>query len=517
MEFKHVKALGWWNVYFAAKIALYFQDLAGFILIANLALALFLLIKTQYAGAAKAQQLVGVVVAIGLMYFENLLPPFFLPAEQGGGFMTWLGTLAWPMLLTTGLIALAYQYFLRFIEPGVVVAFLAVCVLVDKTNILNMLGADDASVQQVAASNGTEQRAIELTSDQALNASLAEFFDMESQRREPIQSIADDADFDILVLSVCSLGWDDLNMIGLSNHPLFEQFDIVFDRFNAATSYSGPAVIRLLNASCGQKPHSELFSDRYPKCQLATQLAQFEPVLMMNHDGAFDNFLSFINDQSGFDAELEPHTDIRIAQKSFDGTPIFDDLEILMRWHQQRSQRDRNEFAFYNTVSLHDGNRIIGQKAVGNESYRLRASAFLDQLSQFIKTLENSEQNTLLLIVPEHGAGLRGDRMQLPGMREIPAHSITHVPVAARLIGAKRRGPVARVTAQTSHLALSVLINNVIQQQPFQAESYTPASLVSNLPRTRRVSQNEGSTVMEVDGTDYVTLDERTWSAYPAN
>lgn len=518
MEFRHVNTLGWWNVYFATKVALYFQGFGGFIVLANLALGLFLLLKTRHKTAAGAQQLIGIVIAVVLMHFEGLLPAVSL--EQGVGLSTRLTILVWPMLLTVGLVGLSYQYFSRFIEPGVVVVLLLACVLLDKSNLL---GATNTMVQRLAGEETgslvapleTPDPALDKLSDTALNASLDDFFQRENQRQEPLESIAENTDFDVLILSICSLGWDDLAMTRLSEHPLFDQFDIVFDHFNTATSYSGPAVIRLLNASCGQKPHTELFNNVTPECQIATQLSLFEPVLMMNHDGSFDNFTTFINQQGGFDAGLNSNADITVAQKSFDGSPIFDDLEILRRWHLDRAERKSNELALYNTVSLHDGNRIIGSRSVGLESYRQRTSTLLNQLSQFIRTLENSEQNTLLLLVPEHGAGLRGDRMQLPGMREIPAHSLTHVPVAARLIGTKRLGPVARVTSQTSYQALSALINNVIQQQVFQSESYTPTSLVSNLPHTRRVSQNEGSTVMEVDGSDFVSLDGRTWSPYP--
>ncbi len=33
------------------------------------------------------------------------------------------------------------------------------------------------------------------------------------------------------------------------DHPLWKHFDIVFKNFNSATSYSGPAAVRLLRAS----------------------------------------------------------------------------------------------------------------------------------------------------------------------------------------------------------------------------------------------------------------------------
>ncbi|MCR3986170.1 cellulose biosynthesis protein BcsG [Aeromonas caviae] len=35
----------------------------------------------------------------------------------------------------------------------------------------------------------------------------------------------------------------------MMDHPLWKHFDIVFKNFNSATSYSGPAAVRLLRAS----------------------------------------------------------------------------------------------------------------------------------------------------------------------------------------------------------------------------------------------------------------------------
>ncbi len=100
--------------------------------------------------------------------------------------------------------------------------------------------------------------------------------------------------------------------------------------------------------------------------------------------------------------------------------------------------------------------------------------------------------------------------MQLPGMLEIAFDSLTNVPVAVRLIGNKRLRPVTCVTSQASYLVLSVLINTVIQQRVLLSESYTRTLLASNLPHTRRVYQKEGSIVMEVDCSDFVSLHGRT-------
>ena len=59
----------------------------------------------------------------------------------------------------------------------------------------------------------------------------------------------------------------------------------------------------------------------------------------------------------------------------------------------------------------------------------------LNDMATFVRQLEQSGRKAVVVVVPEHGAALLGDRMQIPGMREIPSPSITHVPVGIKLVG----------------------------------------------------------------------------------
>ena len=43
------------------------------------------------------------------------------------------------------------------------------------------------------------------------------------------------------------------------NHEVLKQFNIRFENFNSATSYSGPAALRLLKSVCGQPSHEDLY------------------------------------------------------------------------------------------------------------------------------------------------------------------------------------------------------------------------------------------------------------------
>ncbi|MEI8617012.1 cellulose biosynthesis protein BcsG [Pseudoalteromonas sp. B193] len=52
--------------------------------------------------------------------------------------------------------------------------------------------------------------------------------------------------FDVIILNICSMAVADLNAIGVSVTDMYKDFDVVFSDFNSATSYSGPAAVRLL-------------------------------------------------------------------------------------------------------------------------------------------------------------------------------------------------------------------------------------------------------------------------------
>ena len=52
--------------------------------------------------------------------------------------------------------------------------------------------------------------------------------------------------FDVIVLNICSMADRRLERLSaLASTDMYKDFDVVFSDFNSATSYSGPAAIRL--------------------------------------------------------------------------------------------------------------------------------------------------------------------------------------------------------------------------------------------------------------------------------
>ena len=143
----------------------------------------------------------------------------------------------------------------------------------------------------------------------------------------------------------------------------------------------------------------------------------------------------------------------------------------------------------------------------------------LGDLASFIDALEKSGRRALVVVVPEHGAALHGDRMQIPGMREIPSPSITHVPVGVKLVGMgipAAAGP-RHVTTPSSYLAISELVARVYAlNAQSQADGRDWEGLLQGLPETPAVSENEGAKVIDYDGKPYLQLQgSSSWTPYP--
>ncbi|QUJ69657.1 cellulose biosynthesis protein BcsG (plasmid) [Photobacterium sp. GJ3] len=531
-----LSGLGWWNVYFILKIALYIQGTLGFHPLENMALVVFLLLPLGSSWLRVLRQVVAIPAAAWLMHYDSFLPPLTRLWAQLGQLMqfefSYLLELIGRFITVQSLLALmtlclGYVLLNRFLRVSVfVVATLVVlCVPAAKTP---QAVAQPETVTRLEPPVTVQKPSDSLTvptqtDDASLNTYVSDFFQSEAQRQvlfEPNTPAG--APFDILFLSICSVAWDDIAIAGLSDHPLFKEFDILFDQYNAATSYSGPAVIRLLRAGCGQETHNQLFSGApSQQCYLFDNLKKlgFEENLVMNHDGVFDNFLKLIQTDGQVTADLMPQDGFSPYQKAFDGKSIYRDKQVLEDWLAQRNTDSHEQIVtLYNSISLHDGNRLIrGDRTTSMASYQLRLKNLLDDLYAFFQTLKQSERNIVVVMIPEHGAGMKGDRMQISGMREIPSQSITHIPVGLKVFGKDviRTGDTVHVTAPSSHQALAQLISNVLAQNPYQHNSFDPATLIRNLPETPVVSQNDGSTVIQINGKPYVSLDGRSWSVYP--
>lgn len=524
--------LGWWNIYFIAKVALFLQGIIDFHPLENFALLLFILLPVPVRALNVLRHVIAVIIAAWLLHYDSFLPPLERLWAQAGQLMQFefsylvelMGRFISVQALL-GLFALCAAYFIlsKFLRVSVFVVIAMIYVSIPKTpqSSVTVETTQPAPPATTEVAETTQPQVTEIN-DESLNSMTADFFAKEASRRVSFSpDSAQDAPFDLLFLSICSVAWDDIEIAGMADHPLFKEFDVMFDNFSAATSYSGPAVVRLLRASCGQQEHSKLFEPAPKQCYLFDNLKDlgFKENLLMNHNGVFDSFLELIKKDGDLKTNLMSQEGFKPYQKSFDGSSIFRDKQVLDDWWQQRIKSDDEKVvALYNTISLHDGNRIINANSTTSMvSYKKRLKNLLDDLYSFFQELKASKRNIVVALVPEHGAGMRGDRMQISGMREIPAPTIVHTPVGIKVFGEgiQRQGDTKHVQAPSSYLALSQLVSNILEQNIYEKKSFSPDELAGNLPETQVVAQNSGSTVIEVNGKYYVSLDGSSWIEYP--
>lgn len=352
------------------------------------------------------------------------------------------------------------------------------------------------------------------------NAALATFRTQESQRQVAFGHLGSDpaAQFDVIVLHICSLSWDDLDAAKARNHPMLSHFDYLFSNFSTAASYSGPAAIRVLRASCGQEAHADLYKPAPQQCHLFSQLASagYSVQSLLNHDGHFDNFLQVIHDNIGVaDAPMISNAAAPVAMHAFDGSAIKDDYTTLANWYAQRASVQGPVALYYNTISLHDGNRIVGSSLTSIDSYPQRVTKMMNDFDRLADLIAQSGRRAVIVFVPEHGAALRGDKYQVAGLREIPTPRIVHGPVGVRLVGfAGNHGATTVIDQPTSFLALAQLLSNLVSNSPFKPGT-TLAQYAADLPRTRMVGENEGTVTMQtaegysVKTPDGVWIDEQ--------
>jgi cellulose synthase operon protein YhjU len=523
-----------WNLYFLSKVVLAWMGALDLKVLPNLLFLAALLVPLPWRWARITRTVVAVPVAVVLYYQDTWWPPFQRLLAQPGvlDFSAdyWLELaqrfINWQMVAVLVLLVVAYL----LLKPWLRITTLSVLGMLGMAVVALPLpaGLNWGTSQATAATGGADAAAgaagaLAPASNETLNAWLAAFYQQQSGLKTVFPAPASAAPFDVIILNICSLAWSDLDEVGMRQNTLLDHMDLIFDDFNSATAYSGPAAIRLLRASCGQTSHTALFDPVPAECQLFSNLQRlgFQSELAMNHDGHFDNFIGELSQYGGLQARPMDISAFPRALVAFDKSPLRRDGDVLNAWWKQRQAEQAQQVAlFYNTISLHDGNRIVGADGRANAAdYKARAEMVLGDMAGFVEAVERSGRRAMIVVVPEHGAALHGDRMQIPGMREIPSPSITHVPVGVKLVGmgTPASGGPRHVPEPSSYLALSELVSRVYAlnaQSPPGARDWD--SLLQGLPRTPSVSENEGAKVIDYGGKPWLQLQgSKAWNPYP--
>ena len=531
--------MGYWSFYFLAKLALHGAGAIGLHGLWNLAFALALCLPQPPGWAWRLRPLWAWPAALALLWHDAYWPPITRLIQQGTQLSqfspAYLSELmervvSWPMMAALLLGAAVHAVANRYLRLGVVaIAGLLVATLLSGLAVDGAGPGSEALAQAAPAADPVTPATGRLSSAE-LTTQLQQFYDAQAAQSVLLPETGGQPPaFDLVFLSICSLAWDDLRVAGLDESLLLGRFDLVFRQFNSAATYSGPAVLRLLHAGCGQVPEHALYEPDSARCYLFQRLNQagWRSSLLLNHDGHFDGFADQLRREGGMGLQPLDPRGAPIAMRSFDGSPVYDDRALLTRWWQQqvlsRSAKDGNAPArpvalLYNTISLHDGNRSAALGSTSSlQTWKPRAQKLFADFEAFFRLIEDSGRPTVVVLVPEHGAGLRGDAVQIRGLREYPTPRITQVPAGVALFGFGPRpagqGPLS-VDRPTSYSGLLAVISTLMQagtQPPWPHL----ARIAAALPAMDWVAESGSSVVIRHDPYLYMRQGEAAWTDYP--
>ena len=486
-----------WNFYFLAKAFLHFRGYlhAGFLwnFLLLLAVAIPITRRVPRAGLIKKLRMAA-AIPLGLMLFwsETWLPApatiwhfFSDPASRPSAAYAWQFTI---------------QNFSPWMVAGVAAAF-----FVSLAASKRQIRLTPLTFLLVAAMG--------ITGPRHTSGEIDEFYKSESLREVRLNEPGTrKPDFDLIIIHVCSLSWDDLAHSEFDARPFFSRFNYLFTNFNSATAYSTPAAMRLLRAPCGQRSNSAIFKEAPENCYLMQDLRVrgYKTYSLLNHDGIYGGFMSSIMKNAKGDPMFTLH--LEPEKLDFDDSPIFSDLETLNEWLQTAESSKMPAAVYYHTISMHTGGHY-SRSVVKNPWAKPRQvryndflGIFIGELERFFAKLETSGRKAVVIFVPEHGAALAGTRLQAADLRDIPFPQITLVPVGIRIFGPGYNGvPVRQKTIDkpVSYLALAGAMAALLNHSPYQNPGVSQKAVLGSIQETRPVSENATAIVMK-SGRGYI-------------
>jgi cellulose synthase operon protein YhjU len=529
--------MGLWSAYFLVKFLLFARGELNFDPWLNLLLAGFTALPAANGRQRFAKNVVAVPAAVLLLYHDSSLPPIarLIPAWHASSAPDLWAHLSWiTWKLCAEMIAMLFIYGIvrrkLRISTFVFIGILAIAVAPNMGRFPTVQGARAGPLTSALISPQGMSATQGVTGNDAGNAALerqlTEFYAEQQSRQVRFPRAAEDGvPFDILVLQVAALSWDDLRLLNRMQDPLFRRFDILLSHFNSAASNDAPAALRLLRGACGQTPEKQLYETSSRDCSTIDGLrsAGFEPQWLTNYDPRADGMAVTLRDlETAAAAPAAERTAAKPALRSAAGEPIYDDYSVLSRWWTTRLSEPKARVAlYYNSISLRDGNRAAdrpGDAVPGAASYGVRLLQLFNGINRFLDDVQRSGRHAIVIFMAADGAALRGDQRQPPGLKEIPTSAIAVVPVGIAFINASHAAPAIqlKVEAPLSYQAIDELLARCIAYDPFDMGTLRPETYTEDLPQTDFVAENNGITVLRSGGRDMMRTPDGSWSQLDA-
>lgn len=527
--------------YFLFKFALYFLALSGFDFALNFAFFLLTLFSVRQKFLGRLYVSFLILSGLILLYHDSYLPMFtpqIIYEEKGlAGVIEFISTFisdyfdySYGFIFALLFVAVFFLNDFLKITSFVAVGFITVAIL-DISALNVSREADSQSVQNVVADSADIPPQIGTTDSKSIENYLQTFLELERQRIVTLPSSLPEnfTPFDIVIVNICSMATDDIEASKLLKHPLFRKFDFSFDTFNSVSSYSTPSSLRLLRSNCGQLTESQMYKERRSECELITSVEQlgYQSEVYFDHNGKYGDYLKTLHDLGGLKEKIYDLSKLSVKYNAFDGSAIRRDADLFRAYINNIADNGNvNNITFMNLLSLHDGNRLAGENK--SQSYAPRLKLLLDDLKDFIDGLRKSKRNTLFIMVPEHGAAIRGDKMQIAKLREIPTDKITRIPVGICFIGADRsrlndsskEHKTQRIKGFYSYLAISEIVKRAIEDNVFAQNSDDKSKtdklsdIFYDLPQTAFISESTNAYYMNFQHQDFYKLKGEHWEKY---
>lgn len=487
-----------WAYYFIAKIYLHLRGHIPLDVAANAALAVWVMIPTPPSWSRSrvvvwGRRFATVAAAVLLAWRDSWLPP--LPSavefvrEAPLPSPAFLSDLVWRNVATP--------------EAGILLAIMVAAIVVrHRVRLAPVVLALLAIVAVQAYARGPE----------GLDGALVAFY-ADQAGRTAVFPKRPEQTFDVVLLHVCSLSWDDLVAVGMDRDPFLDRFDMLFTRFNSVTTHSSPSAIRLLRSGCGQSPHDALYRPAREECYLVDRLTAggYRAYTAFNHEGTYGGFVEEAM-RLGHAASPMGRGDAPVRARDFTGEPVYGDYAVLAEWwNRRRADPSERAMLYYNTITLHDGGRRADDRRPGGRDRKALYTEFMrtlfKDLDRFFSLMEADGRRVAVVMVAEHGVALRGSKIQPAGLREVPLPSITTVPVGIKLIGPgwfPGEHPGQEVVERpTSYPAIASVLSQLMVRGTTSLDEVAVAQLTDRIPSTEFVAENQGAIVVR-DGERYL-------------
>lgn len=313
----------------------------------------------------------------------------------------------------------------------------------------------------------------------------------------------------IVILHLCSISIDDLEITYLKNHPFWDQFDFVSWNFNSATCYSNIAVLYLMKSMRGHINALQLnwLYDETDHSILTNYLRDnnFTITSLFDHDGTGYSFATQALQRANVPLPKIIEGGDSLGFNT-DGSKLYSHQKLFSTAKEILSAPGR-QLIYSNIIFLHQGIQLTNN-VVAKNSYGLRFTYLTNKISTFLKDLETSRMPVLVILVGEHGFPLNKKWPQISKLRDIPTRKVTIVPFAVKITGGSQVKKL-RSSDLMSNYDISRLIAHYVQGQVTKQELIN--ELNSPSP-THFVSESTQWIVVESEGKDYIRNQKgRVW------